>query len=121
MLILTLPKPLHKEVLGAPIQSIDWSGHHLLVGTNQGTTKLFSVVFENDHVQDFSLIGKYVSLPSEVLPPTQLATLQRANTQTRLPSTRHRTLPIHTSNQPSFRPNTLQRTWTHPFIHQASF
>ncbi|KAK4521291.1 uncharacterized protein ATC70_011905 [Mucor velutinosus] len=58
--------PLHKEVLGAPIHSIDWSGHHLLVGTNQGVTKLFSIVFENDQLQDFSLIGQYVSPPSEI-------------------------------------------------------
>lgn len=63
---LTLPKPLHKEVLGAPIHSIDWSGHHLLVGTNQGVTKLFSVVFEHDQMQDFSLIGQYDNSLSEV-------------------------------------------------------
>ncbi|KAL9538365.1 hypothetical protein MBANPS3_010988 [Mucor bainieri] len=59
-------KPLHKEVLGAPIHSIDWSGHHLLVGTNQGMTKLFSVVFESDQIQDFSLIGQYDNPPSEI-------------------------------------------------------
>ncbi|KAF1799366.1 WD40-repeat-containing domain protein [Mucor lusitanicus] len=58
--------PLHKEVLGALIHSIDWSGHHLLVGTNQGVTKLFSVVFEHDQMQDFSLIGQYDNSLSEI-------------------------------------------------------
>ncbi|KAI8636120.1 hypothetical protein BD408DRAFT_109051 [Parasitella parasitica] len=58
--------PLHKESLGVPIHSIDWSGNHLLVGTNQGTTKLFNVVFKDDCLQDFSLIGQYVNPPSKI-------------------------------------------------------
>ncbi|EPB86426.1 hypothetical protein HMPREF1544_06788 [Mucor circinelloides 1006PhL] len=59
--------PLHKEALGAPIHSIDWSGNHLLVGMNQGITRLFNAVFENDHLQEFSMIGEYVNPPSEIV------------------------------------------------------
>ncbi|KAF7727686.1 hypothetical protein EC973_007241 [Apophysomyces ossiformis] len=33
----------HKEQLQMPIHSLDWSGNHLLVGSNRGVTKLYSI------------------------------------------------------------------------------
>ncbi|KAL0073673.1 WD40-repeat-containing domain protein [Phycomyces blakesleeanus] len=52
------------ERLNAPIHSLDWSGQHLLAGTNKGTVKLFNVegdFDDEDMPAKFVKLGNYVS------------------------------------------------------------
>lgn len=58
---------MHKEALGAPIHSLDWSGNHLLVGTNQGISKAFEVEIGEDRLEKFTCIGQYINDPSQVI------------------------------------------------------
>jgi hypothetical protein len=57
---------MRKEMLGAPIHSLDWSGNHLLVGTNQGVAKIFNITVEEDLISEFTCIGQYTNSPSQV-------------------------------------------------------
>ncbi|KAG2199367.1 hypothetical protein INT47_001549 [Mucor saturninus] len=52
-------KPVHKEVIGEPVHSLDWSGNHLLVGTVKGVTKLYNVNYDENF--EISCIGQYVN------------------------------------------------------------
>lgn len=58
-------KILHKESLGTPIHSLDWSGSHLLLGTNQGISKIYEVEIEEDMLKKFTCIGQYICNPSQ--------------------------------------------------------
>ncbi|KAI7867839.1 WD40-repeat-containing domain protein [Spinellus fusiger] len=52
------------EYLNAPIHSLDWSGNHLLVGSNKNTAKLFRIHgdFEDeDSPADIIKLGNYTS------------------------------------------------------------
>jgi hypothetical protein len=53
-------------MVGNPIHSLDWSGKHLLVGTNNGITKMYEVVFQDDISINVTCVGEYVNSPSEV-------------------------------------------------------